>query len=111
MFRQTLKSLQIFSRWTNKEVKARNINGDAEFQFKLDKDYASNEVINAGSGYDLLITIYSTAFSKKDVADKFNERSKWDFNVVVIDPGHGGKDYGAIGVNGVKEKDVIWALL
>ncbi|HSR18852.1 MAG TPA: N-acetylmuramoyl-L-alanine amidase, partial [Ignavibacteriaceae bacterium] len=89
------------------KIKSRNINGDTEFQFKLEKDYASNEVINAGSGNDLLITIYSSAFSKKEsYNDKFDGRSKWDFNVVVIDPGHGGKDYGAIGVNGVKEKDV-----
>ena len=27
--------------------------------------------------------------------------------VVVIDPGHGGKDYGAIGINGIQEKDVV----
>lgn len=27
--------------------------------------------------------------------------------VIVIDPGHGGKDSGAVGVNGVKEKDVV----
>ncbi|HVO75079.1 MAG TPA: N-acetylmuramoyl-L-alanine amidase, partial [Ignavibacteriaceae bacterium] len=90
-----------------KEIKARNINGDTEFQFKVEKDYATNEVISAGTGNDLLITIYSSAFSKKDSdPDKFNGRSKWDFNVIVIDPGHGGKDYGAIGINGVKEKDV-----
>lgn len=28
-------------------------------------------------------------------------------HVVVIDPGHGGKDTGAIGVDGIKEKDVV----
>ncbi len=28
-------------------------------------------------------------------------------NVIVIDPGHGGKDSGAIGVNGTYEKDVV----
>lgn len=27
--------------------------------------------------------------------------------VIVIDPGHGGKDTGAIGVNGIQEKDVV----
>lgn len=27
--------------------------------------------------------------------------------VIVIDPGHGGKDSGAIGINGVKEKEVV----
>lgn len=28
-------------------------------------------------------------------------------NVIVIDPGHGGKDTGAIGANGIREKDVV----
>ena len=27
--------------------------------------------------------------------------------VIVIDPGHGGKDSGAIGINGIKEKNVV----
>lgn len=27
--------------------------------------------------------------------------------VIVIDPGHGGKDSGAIGINGIQEKDVV----
>ena len=29
---------------------------------------------------------------------------------VVLDPGHGGKDPGAIGVNGIKEKDIVLAV-
>lgn len=37
--------------------------------------------------------------------DKMKEKLRFD--VVVIDPGHGGKDPGAIGHNGVKEKDVV----
>lgn len=28
-------------------------------------------------------------------------------NVIVIDPGHGGIDFGAIGINGIQEKDVV----
>jgi len=90
-----------------KAINTRNINGDTEFQFKVDKDYASNEVISAGTGNDLLITVYSSVFEKREsVTDKSDERSKWDFNAVVIDAGHGGKDFGAIGVNGVREKDI-----
>ena len=27
--------------------------------------------------------------------------------IVVIDPGHGGKDAGAIGINGIREKDIV----
>lgn len=30
--------------------------------------------------------------------------------VVVIDPGHGGKDTGAIGVNGIREKDIVLSI-
>jgi N-acetylmuramoyl-L-alanine amidase len=30
--------------------------------------------------------------------------------IVVIDPGHGGKDPGAIGYNGIKEKDVVFSI-
>ncbi len=38
------------------------------------------------------------------------ERQKWMIDTIVIDPGHGGKDPGAIGVGGLKEKDVVLAI-
>ena len=31
--------------------------------------------------------------------------------VIVIDPGHGGKDTGAIGVNGIQEKDIVFSIV
>lgn len=34
----------------------------------------------------------------------------WQLDVIVLDAGHGGKDYGAIGVNGVAEKTVTLAI-
>ncbi len=34
------------------------------------------------------------------------DKSKWEFDVLVIDAGHGGKDPGTIGVTGIKEKNV-----
>lgn len=33
-------------------------------------------------------------------------KRKWSLKTIVIDPGHGGKDPGALGLNGVREKDV-----
>lgn len=35
------------------------------------------------------------------------ERKRWLIDTVVIDPGHGGKDPGAIGVGKLREKDVV----
>ncbi len=35
-----------------------------------------------------------------------DDRSRWALDLVIIDPGHGGKDPGAIGFGGLKEKDV-----
>jgi N-acetylmuramoyl-L-alanine amidase len=34
-------------------------------------------------------------------------KDKWRFDTIVIDPGHGGKDPGAIGLYGLKEKEVV----
>ena len=34
------------------------------------------------------------------------EKNKWKFNTIIIDPGHGGKDPGAIGYRGTREKDI-----
>jgi len=38
--------------------------------------------------------------------DLKKEKNKWKFDTIIIDPGHGGKDPGAIGYRGTKEKDV-----
>jgi len=42
---------------------------------------------------------------KKNV-DLRSEKEKWEFKTIVIDAGHGGKDPGAIGYTGTKEKDI-----
>ena len=34
------------------------------------------------------------------------EKDKWKFSTIIIDPGHGGKDPGAVGYKGTLEKDV-----
>lgn len=86
-----------------KKIQSRNVGNDLELKIFVGPEYTTNEVINVEKSNDILITIHNKLFVKKDTKPK---KEKWEFDVIVIDPGHGGKDAGAIGVNGVKEKDV-----
>ena len=85
-----------------KEIRAKNISNNVELQISVTKDYSASEVLNIDNSNDLMITIHNKIFAVKENKNK----DKWDFNVVVIDAGHGGKDVGAVGINGVREKDV-----
>lgn len=87
-----------------KEVKVKNENGSAQLLFTLSKEYTTSEVISASNSNDVLITIHNKIFSGSVEKDK--NKSKWNFDVIVIDAGHGGHDGGALGVNGAKEKDI-----
>ncbi|MFC2094265.1 N-acetylmuramoyl-L-alanine amidase [Bacteroidota bacterium] len=87
-----------------KNITAENIGPDTEFNFSVGEEYSTNEVMNVEGTNDILITIHNKIFTNAE--DEKRTREKWDFDVIVIDPGHGGKDPGAIGLNKIKEKDV-----
>ena len=52
--------------------------------------------------------IISSTTKTKNVAIKNIdiEKNKWKFSTIIIDPGHGGKDPGAVGYRGTLEKDI-----
>ena len=54
------------------------------------------------------IRFTSISEDKKTVktVDLRSEKEKWEFKTIVIDAGHGGKDPGAVGYRGTKEKDI-----
>jgi N-acetylmuramoyl-L-alanine amidase len=91
-----------------KSIDAENVNGDSKIKFKVGKDYSTSEVLAAPGSNDILITIHNKIFVNNEDRAKFKE--KWEFDTVVLDPGHGGYDSGTIGYDGIKEKDIALAI-
>ena len=89
-------------------IQTRNVGTDVEFKLKVGSDYSTSEVMNVPESNDVIITIHNKVFSKSDQTKK--NMDKWNFDVVVIDAGHGGKDPGAIGIDNLREKDVTLAI-
>lgn len=86
-----------------------------QLTFKLSGTISSTELIQNPVSNDIVITIRTKGGEERIVektkqdalrAGLEQQRIRWDLDAIVIDPGHGGKDWGAIGVSGVREKDI-----
>ncbi len=91
-----------------KSIELKHVNGNPQMEIKLKEGYDRHEIFYDDEIGEILVSIHSK-FTKAEIKPD-EEINKWKFNVVVIDPGHGGKDPGAIGVNGIKEKDINLAI-
>ena len=92
-----------------RKVKVKTVKGNKQIEFTLkggakyaDSLQSSTKDIDTD---DILITIQNDALENLE-KDILADKNKWNFDVIVIDAGHGGKDPGAIGVTGLREKDV-----
>jgi len=91
-----------------------------QLTFKLTGKIAATEIIRDEGSNDLLLSIRTPVPEEKPVPapapeknsprdvspDLSSQRKRWELDVIVIDPGHGGYDPGTIGVTGVREKEI-----
>ncbi len=87
-----------------KSATRKEINKSVQLEFRLKGEYKDYEAFQDNYTGEILVTLH-----KKLVEEKEEEKldlDKWIFDTIVLDAGHGGKDPGAIGITGVREKDV-----
>jgi len=91
-------------------VSAEQLGKNARITFALNDRYTSSTMSRDVQTGDLLVALFKKVEVAKILRDEKQQdaaRSKWKLDCIVIDPGHGGKDPGAIGVSGLKEKNVV----
>lgn len=112
--------LRTFSRGFLKEIKASGLgNGAMQVTLALNTplfkvksseyrwDPASNAyVISILSDVDVQ-EVYRREKERRISQDLAQDLKRWKFDTVVLDAGHGGKDPGAVGPAGTREKDVV----
>lgn len=86
-----------------------------QLSFKLKQRFASAHVTMDTVTKTVLVSLYSKADVKQIFSEEIRrklqaEKNNWKLGVIVIDPGHGGKDPGTTGVTGVEEKNVTLAI-
>lgn len=91
-----------------KNINIKHVNGNPQLELKLKAGYDKHEVFYDDEIGEILVSIHNKYL--KNESDSKDELDKWKFDVIVIDPGHGGKDPGTVGINGVKEKDINLAV-
>lgn len=92
------------------DLKLHQAEGVGQVSLQLRKNITAWHHKLAGDPTRIQISIPDVHFSidSSDTTAKIGPDNKID--VIVIDPGHGGQDYGAIGRNGTREKDVTLAI-
>ncbi|PLX24472.1 MAG: hypothetical protein C0600_12985 [Ignavibacteria bacterium] len=94
-------------------VTAEQLGPNTRLTFTLKETFTSEKISRDVRTGDLLLSLFRKVevakILKNEQSSKQQDgsRSKWKLDCIVIDPGHGGRDPGAIGVTGVKEKNIV----
>ncbi|RKY83096.1 hypothetical protein DRQ09_10585 [candidate division KSB1 bacterium] len=94
-----------------KKVVPQQLPENAQIAFYLNKDIENREIFREKGSNDIIISLMPFGAKEKAIRKSKDEIIKkdkisWKVDKIVIDPGHGGKDPGTIGLLGTKEKDI-----
>lgn len=91
-----------------RNIGVKHVQGNPQLEIKLREGYEKYEVFYDEEINEVLVSIHNKYL--KNEKSSLEEIDKWKFDVIVLDPGHGGKDPGSIGLNGIREKDINLAV-
>lgn len=88
-----------------RQIESDQIGPTAQVAFKLASKVLSHDWYQSLDPNEIVITLRTPLGQIDEHIEDVKER--WLLDIVVLDAGHGGKDPGAIGKYGTKEKDVV----
>ena len=103
-----IKCLQFYDIVKNDIGDSTFIPKSSQISFLLKSKVDDYEILQNKDSHQIQILLRTNITLNAEKIKK--SRSKWLFDSVVIDPGHGGKDKGAIGPYNIYEKDVNLAI-
>ena len=88
-----------------RQIESDQIGSTAQVAFKLGSKVISHDWYQGLDPNEIVITLRTPLGQIENHLE--DVKDKWRLDIVVLDAGHGGKDPGAIGKYGTKEKDVV----
>jgi len=100
-----------FEKGLVQKVQVSQLEQMAVISLRLRKDIANESILVRQEGNEVWFSIHTNDEIDADLVEQLkSDQEKWRIDKIVIDPGHGGRDPGASGRGGVKEKDVVLAI-
>ena len=88
-----------------KSVTADQLNNTAQIAFQIKTKVDSHELYQGKDPSEIVVSLRTPMDNSVSRIKEVKDR--WKLDTVVLDAGHGGKDPGAIGPRGTKEKDIV----
>ena len=86
-------------------------NETARISYRIVSSIQEKNVFAQADPPQAVLSLRTRETVPQDLLDELaKEREKWKIDVIVIDPGHGGRDPGAVSPNGLREKDVTLSI-